>query len=56
LEFRTPLEGLDVTVGVLNFTDEDPTIDSIGGYDDSISGVLYDLSGRRTFGRLKYSF
>jgi len=56
IEYRTPLEGLTVTLGILNFTDEEPVLDSIGGYDDAITGILYDLAGRRTVGRLKYTF
>ena len=57
VEFRTPfLEGLSISLGVLNLTDEEPVLDSIGGYDDGITGVLYDLAGRRTVGRLKYTF
>jgi len=56
VEFRTPLDGLSVSLGVLNFTDEEPVLDSIGGYDDSVTGILYDLAGRRTVGRLKYTF
>lgn len=56
IEWRTPVEGLSATVGVQNLTDEEPVIDSIGGYDDNVTGVLYDLAGRRTFARLKYSF
>ena len=46
----------DVTVGVQNFTDEKPVIDGIGGYDDSVTGILYDLAGRRYFARLQYNF
>jgi outer membrane receptor protein involved in Fe transport len=56
LEYRTPVDGLTLTVGALNFTDEKPVLDSIGGYDDGITGVLYDLAGRRMFGSIRYSF
>ena len=54
-EYRSPWN-VDLTVGVQNFTDEPPIIDSIGGYDDSITGILYDLAGRRYFARLQYNF
>ena len=55
-EYRTPVDGLSLTLGALNFTDEEPVLDSIGGYDDGITGVLYDLAGRRIFGSIRYSF
>ena len=54
-EYRSPWN-VDLTVGVQNFTDEPPVIDSIGGHNDSITGVLYDLAGRRYFARLQYNF
>lgn len=54
-EYRTPWN-FDVTLGVQNFTDEKPIIDSISGYDDNITGTLYDLAGRRYFARLQYNF
>ena len=54
-EYRSPWN-LDLTVGVQNFTDEKPIIDNISGYDDSITGVLYDLAGRRYFARVQYNF
>ena len=55
LEYRSPWN-VDLTVGVVNFTDEKPVIDSIAGYDDNITGELYDLAGRRYFARLQYNF
>ena len=55
LEYRTPM-GIDMTVGVLNFTDEGPVLESIGAGFTDTSGILYDLAGRRYFARLKYSF
>ena len=54
-EYRSPWN-VDLTVGVQNFTDEKAIIDSIGGYNDSITGILYDLAGRRYFARLQYNF
>jgi len=48
--------GVDLTVGVLNFTDEGPVLDVIGGGFTSASETLYDLAGRRYFARVKYSF
>ena len=48
--------GVDLTFGVQNFTDEEPIIDGVGGYDDAVTGVLYDLAGRRYFARAKYTF
>ena len=54
-EYRSPWN-LDLTLGVQNFTDEKPIIDPIGGYDDSITGTLYDLAGRRYFARVQYNF
>ena len=54
-EYRTDWN-VDLTVGVVNFTDEKPIIDGIGGYNDTITGQLYDLAGRRYFARLQYNF
>ena len=54
LEYRTPWN-VDLTVGVANFTDEKPVIDGIAGYNDSVTGVLYDLAGRRSFVRIRYT-
>ena len=54
-EYRTQWN-VDLTVGVSNLTDENPIIDGIGGYNDSITGVLYDLAGRRYFARVQYNF
>ena len=54
-EYRTQWN-VDLTLGVQNFTDEKPVLDSIGGYDDSVTGILYDLAGRRYFARLQYNF
>jgi iron complex outermembrane receptor protein len=54
-EYRTPV-GVDLTVGVLNFTDEGPVLDTFGGGFTSASETLYDLAGRRYFARVKYSF
>lgn len=56
LDYQTPINGLGLTLGVLNATDEEPVIDSIGGYDDSITGILYDLAGRRYMMSVKYTF
>ena len=53
LEYRTPMN-VDLTLGILNFTDEGPVLD--GGEFTSASEVLYDLAGRRYFARLKYTF
>ena len=55
LEYRTQWN-VDLILGVQNFTDEKPVLDSIGGYDDSVTGILYDLAGRRYFARLQYNF
>ena len=54
-EYRSPWN-VDLSVGVQNFTDEKPVLDNIGGYDDSVTGILYDLAGRRYFARLQYNF
>ena len=54
-EYRTQWN-VDLTLGVQNFTDEEPIIDSISSYNDSITGILYDLAGRRYFARLQYNF
>jgi len=56
VEYQTPVDGLALTFGTLNFTDEKPVLDDIGGYDDSVTGILYDLSGRRIFGSIRYTF
>ena len=53
-EYRTQWN-VDLTLGVQNFTDEKPVIDSITGYDSDITGDLYDLAGRRYFVRLQYN-
>ena len=55
LEYRSPWN-VDLTVGIVNFTDEKPVIDSIGSYNDTITGYLYDLAGRRFFARVQYNF
>ena len=55
LEYRSPM-GVDLTVGVLNFTDEGPVLETIGAGFTDTSGELYDLAGRRYFARLKYTF
>ena len=54
-EYRSPWN-VDLILGVQNFTDEKPIIDAIGSYNDSITGELYDLAGRRYFARLQYNF
>ena len=54
-EYRTQWN-VDLTLGVQNFTDEKPVLDSISGYDDTVTGILYDLAGRRYFARLQYNF
>ena len=56
VEYQTPVDGLALTFGTLNFTDEKPVLDDIGGYDDAVTGILYDLSGRRIFGSIRYTF
>ena len=56
VEYQTPVDGLALTLGSLNFTDEKPVLDSIGGYDDGVTGILYDLTGRRIFGSIRYTF
>jgi len=56
VEYQTPVDGLALTLGSLNFTDEKPVLDSIGGYDDGVTGILYDLAGRRIFGSIRYTF
>ena len=57
VEYRTPYN-LDITAGVVNFTDEEPVIDPLEGWNatDDITKYLYDLAGRRTFVRLTYNF
>ena len=54
-EYRSQWD-VDLILGVQNFTDEKPIIDAIGAYNDSITGELYDLAGRRYFARLQYNF
>ena len=54
VEYRTPF-GVDLTMGILNFTDEGPVLDEFGGFTGA-SEILYDLAGRRYFATLKYSF
>jgi len=58
VEYRTPFN-MDLTAGVVNFTDEEPIVDAVTGYNTStedITQYLYDLAGRRTFVRLTYTF
>lgn len=55
----TAMEGLDLTFGVRNLTDEDPSIDTVGGWvQDSAatSRDLYSLDGRVYSFGIKYSF
>ena len=40
VEYQTPVDGLALTFGTLNFTDEKPVLDDIGGYDDGVTGIL----------------
>lgn len=55
LVWHTPWEG-DLTVGIQNFTDEDPVIDSASGYDDEVTLLLYSVKGRTPFLTYKHSF
>ena len=57
VEYQSPYD-ITVLAGVLNFTDEDPVIDPLGGWNatDSITKYLYDLAGRRTVVQVKYEF
>jgi outer membrane receptor protein involved in Fe transport len=57
MEYQSPYD-LTVLLGVLNFTDEEPIIDPLGGWNatDSITKYLYDLAGRRTVVQVKYEF
>ncbi len=55
----TAMDGLDLTFGVRNLTDEDPSIDTVGGWvQDSAatSRDLYSLDGRVYTLGVKYSF
>jgi len=51
-------EGLDLTAGVLNFTEEGPSIDPnpSAGYNDSVVLQLYEVRGRIPFINFKYRF
>ena len=48
--------GGDLTMGVRNLTDEDPSFDNEVGYDDDIVLELYDVAGRVPFLTYKHSF
>ncbi|MDP5213709.1 TonB-dependent receptor [Pseudoalteromonas tunicata] len=55
----TAIDGLDLTFGVRNLTDEDPSIDTVGGWQAeqaSVSRALYSLDGRVYTLGIKYSF
>ena len=41
--------GGQVSAGVRNLFDEDPVIDPVGGYQDNVVLVLYDVAGRTPF-------
>ena len=53
------MDGLDVSFGVRNLTDEDPSIDTVGGWQQDpaeTSRDLYSLDGRVYTLGVKYSF
>ena len=50
------VDGLDLTAGFLNLTEEDPSLDPTDGYSDDIVLQLYDVSGRVSFINFKYRF
>jgi iron complex outermembrane receptor protein len=55
----TAMDGLDLSIGVKNLTDEDPAIDTVGGWssDSAVtSRDLYSLDGRVFTLGVKYSF
>lgn len=45
-----------VTVGVMNLTDEDPSIDNVSGWDDEVSLLLYSVAGRVPFLTYQHRF
>ncbi|MCH2191198.1 MAG: TonB-dependent receptor [Gammaproteobacteria bacterium] len=49
------IDGLEFTAGVQNITEETPSIDSNGTYDDSIVLTTYDPRGRIPFINFRYS-
>ncbi len=48
--------GGDLSFGVRNLTDEDPSIDNISGYDSEIVLDLYDVNGRLPYISYKHQF
>lgn len=55
----TAMEGLDLTFGVRNITDEDPSIDTVAGWQPDAAATsrdLYSLDGRVYTLGIKYSF
>ena len=48
--------GGDITAGVRNLTDEDPVIDRVSGYNDSVVLLLYDVAGRTPFLTYRHEF
>ncbi len=50
------VDGLELTAGVQNITEEEPQIDSTGFYDASIVLSTYSVYGRVPFVNFKYSF
>lgn len=48
--------GGELTIGVRNFTDEDPAYDDVNGYDDGTVLPLYDVAGRTPFIRYRHTF
>ncbi len=49
-------DGLDLTAGVQNLTDEGPSIDEVGGYNSRLVSETYSTAGRIPFINFKYSF
>ena len=48
--------GGEVSLGVRNIMDEDPIVDPVGGYQDNVVLVLYDVAGRTPFISYRHTF
>lgn len=55
LEAALPWGG-QVTLGVRNFTNEEPAYDDVNGYDDTYVLPLYDVAGRTPFIKYRHTF
>ncbi|MEO1204006.1 MAG: TonB-dependent receptor, partial [Pseudomonadota bacterium] len=53
--WQTPWDG-ELTFGIRNITDEDPSVDNVSGWDEEVALLLYDVAGRVPFITYKHAF